>query len=231
MSKVRILHLYRKELNLYGDSGNVLCLQKRLERRHYGCEVIPVGIGEPLPDGDILFLGGGQDKEMALVAKDVRRKADALRYAIESGRVILAICGGYQLLGEYYRTADGTVIPLSGALPFFTVGGEQRMIGNTVFDTVFGRVVGFENHSGRTFLSNGLKPLGQVVTGYGNNGQDSGEGLLFRNTFGTYAHGPVLPKNPRLADELLHRALGVALPPLKDTLEQRCHNELIRRFS
>lgn len=231
MSKIRIVHLYQKELNLYGDSGNVLCLQKRLEWRHYGCEVVPVGVGEPLPAFDILFIGGGQDKEMALVAKDVRRRAEALRYAIESGKAVLAICGGYQLLGESYRTADGSVLKLSGALPFYTVGGDRRMIGNTVFDTVFGRTVGFENHSGKTFLSGGLKPLGQVVKGYGNNGQDGGEGLLFCNTFGTYAHGPVLPKNPRLADEILRRALGSALPPLDDTAENRCHNELVARFS
>lgn len=231
MTKIRLVHLYQKELNLYGDSGNVRCLQKRLERRHYGCEIVPVGIGEPLPDFDLLFIGGGQDKEMQLVAKDVRRKADALQYAIQSGKAVLAICGGYQLLGDAYTTADGNVLRLSGALPFSTVGGAQRMIGNIVFDTVFGRVVGFENHSGKTTLSGGLRPLGQVVRGYGNNGSDGGEGLLFRNTFGTYAHGPVLPKNPRLADEILRRALGTALAPLDDTLAWRCHNELLRRFS
>lgn len=231
MNKIRIVHLYQKELNLYGDSGNVLCLQKRLERRHFGCEVKAVGIGEPLPAFDLLFIGGGQDKEMALVARDVRRKAEALQYAIQSGKAVLAICGGYQLLGERYETADGEVLKLSGALPFYTVGGRRRMIGNLVFDTVFGRIVGFENHSGQTFLSDTLHPLGRVVTGCGNNGQDGGEGLFYRNTFATYAHGPVLPKNPRLADALLQRAAGCELSPLEDTLEQRCHNELINRFS
>ncbi len=231
MNKIRIVHLYQKELNLYGDSGNVLCLQKRLEQRHFGCEVVPIGIGEPLPAFDILFIGGGQDREMALVAKDVRRKAEALQYAILAGKVVLAICGGYQLLGETYRTAAGSEFKLSGVLPFYTVGGSRRMIGNMVCDTVFGRIVGFENHSGQTYLSETLNPLGSVVTGYGNNGQDGGEGLLFRNTFCTYAHGPVLPKNPRLADALLCRAAGCELPPLKDTLEQRCHNELVSRFS
>lgn len=231
MSKIKIVHLYQKELNLYGDSGNVLCLQKRLERRHFGCEVIPVGIGEPLPAFDLLFIGGGQDKEMSLVARDVRRKAEALQYAIHSGKTVLAICGGYQLLGESYRTADGKELKLSGALPFYTVGGSRRMIGNLVFDTVFGRLVGFENHSGQTYLSASLEPLGRVVRGYGNNGQDGGEGLLYRGTFGTYAHGPVLPKNPRLADALLQRAAGCELPTLPDNLEQRCHNELIQRFS
>ena len=231
MNKIRIVHLYAKELNLYGDSGNVLCLQKRLERRHYGCEVLRIGIGESLPEGDILFIGGGQDAEMKLVAKDVRRKAEALRYHVENGGVLLAICGGYQLLGECYRTADGEELRLSGVLPFYTVGGEKRLIGNTVFDTVFGRVVGFENHSGKTYLSSGLKPLGTVVTGAGNNGEDGGEGLLYQNTFCTYAHGPVLPKNPRLADALLCRAVGCELPPTDDALETRCHNELVRRFS
>ena len=232
MNRIRILHLYAKELNLYGDSGNVLCLQKRLEKRHYGTEVLPIGIGDKIPDFDILFIGGGQDREMKLIAADLRKKSEMLSYCVHCGKVILGICGGYQLLGEYYKTLDGEVMKLSGALPLVTLGEKKRMIGNFVFDTPFGTVVGFENHSGRTYLDDTLTPLGSIVSGCGNNGEDGGEGVLFQNTFGTYAHGPVLPKNPALADEILRRALKIdALPVLDDALENKCHTQLVKKFS
>lgn len=227
---VRIAHLYPKEMNLYGDSGNVLCLQHRLKARGYDTAVLEIGIGDVIPDFDILFIGGGQDREMKLVAYDLRKKAEMLRYAVHCGKTVLAICGGYQLLGDYYKTYSGDTLRLSGALPFYTEGSKNRMVGNTVTDTPFGKIVGFENHSGRTFLG-GIPPLGTVITGYGNNGIDKTEGLLFQNTFGTYAHGPVLPKNPALADELLRRALGCELPALEDGIENLCHNRLVRRFS
>ncbi len=226
---IKIAHLYPTELNLYGDSGNILCLKKRLEWRGLEARIIPVNCGDALPDFDLLFIGGGQDREMRLLARDIRKKGDALRFAVQSKKVIFAICGGFQLLGKYYETADGELIKLSGALPFYTVGGARRMIGNTVFDTPFGITVGFENHSGRTYLD-GLTPLGKIINGFGNNGEDKTEGLLFNNTFGTYAHGPVLPKNPELADELLSRAAGLKLDALDDKEELLCNRELIRRF-
>lgn len=220
--------MYPKELNLYGDAGNLLCLKKRIEKRGYSTEIIEVGIGDNIPNFDIMLIGGGQDKEMRIIQNDLRRKAEMLSFCVHSGKTILAICGGYQLLGEYYKTKDD-VIKLSSALPFFTVAGQNRMIGNFVFDTPFGRVVGFENHSGRTFLCNSLNPLGELVVGYGNNGFDGTEGLLYKNTFCTYSHGPVLPKNPALADEIISRVIP-SIEHLDDDIEDRCHNELIKRF-
>ncbi|MBQ8980647.1 MAG: glutamine amidotransferase [Eubacterium sp.] len=231
MKTITIAHLYPKEMNLYGDSGNVLCLCYRLNKRGYNTQVIQVGIGNKLGDFDILFIGGGQDREMQIISQDLKRKSDAITYAIQSSKTVLAICGGYQLLGEYYQSADGNVMKLCGALPFYTIGGSVRMIGNTVFDTPFGKVVGFENHSGKTYLDSVLSPLGRVAGGFGNNGEDGGEGLLFNNTFCTYAHGCVLPKNPALADEILRRATGDELAPLDDEAELRCHNLLIKRFT
>ncbi len=229
---MRIVHLYPKELNLYGDSGNLLCLKRRLDLRSIKYEIREIGIGDSIPDFDIMLIGGGQDREMRLILKDLRKKSEMLSYAIHMNKVIFAVCGGYQLLGEYYETADKSIMKMTGALPFYTKSGKSRMIGNTVFETPFGKITGFENHSGRTFLGASLTPLGTVVSGFGNNGIDKTEGVLFSNTFGTYAHGPVLPKNPRLADELIKRAISCdELMPLDDETENRCHDSLIRKFS
>ena len=229
VKKIKIVHLYPKELSLYGDSGNILCIVKRLEERGYKTDVKNIGIGDTVSDFDLMFIGGGQDKEMKIISRDLRKKGDMLRYAVNSGKTLLAICGGFQLLGEHYKTTDGDILHLSSALPFYTVGGEKRMIGNIVFKTPFGTAAGFENHSGKTYL-NGLEPLGKVISGFGNNGEDETEGLLFKNTFCTYAHGPVLPKNARLADEILKRATGDELSPIDDELENRCNLQLIHRF-
>lgn len=231
VEKVKIAHLYPKELNLYGDSGNVLCLYNRLIWRGYKVEVTHINIGDKINDFDILFIGGGQDKEMKIIAKDLKRKSDMLSYCVEQGKTILAICGGYQLLGDYYTASGGEQIKLSSALPFYTVAGEKRMIGNFVYQTAFGKVVGFENHSGKTYLKGNLSPLGKIITGFGNNGEDATEGLLYKNTFGTYAHGPVLPKNPAFADELIKRTLHTDdLMTLDDAIEIKCHNQLVSRF-
>ena len=231
VEKVKIAHLYPKELNLYGDSGNVLCLYNRLIRRGYKTEVTHINIGDKINDFDILFIGGGQVKERKIIAKDLKRKSDMLSYCIEQGKTILAICGGYQLLGDYYTSIDGEQIKLSSALPFYTVAGEKRMIGNFVYQTAFGKVVGFENHAGKSYLKGNLSPLGKIITGFGNNGEDATEGLLYKNTFGTYAHGPVLPKNPAFADELIKRALQTEdLMTLDDAIEIQCHNQLVSRF-
>lgn len=229
MKKLRILHLYPGELNLYGDGGNVLCLRKRLEKRGVDCEIISAGTGDGIPDFDLMFIGGGQDKEMKIILRDLRKKAEMLHFAIHSGKTVFAVCGGYQLLGEYYKTESGETLKLSGALPFYTASEKTRIIGNIVFETPFGTAAGFENHSGRTYLC-GLPPLGKVISGCGNNGEDKTEGLLYKNTFGTYAHGPILPKNPFLADELLCRALGERLPPIDDGVEMLCNKSLIKRF-
>lgn len=229
---IKIVHLYPDEMNLYGDSGNVICLKKRLEARNYKVDVVGVGVGERIFDFDIMFIGGGQDREMKIIAKDIRRKSDELTYYINSGKTLLAICGGYQLLGEYYKLKTSQIIELAGALPFFTESSKQRMIGNTVIDSSFGKIVGFENHSGKTYLSDELHPLGNVITGCGNNGEDKTEGVIYKNTFGTYAHGAVLPKNPLFADEIIKRALRAdELQNIDDELEQKCHNFLVSRFT
>lgn len=231
IEKLKILRLYPKELNLYGDGGNLICLIKRLEKRGIKSEVVNIEAGEGIPDFDIMLIGGGQDREMNIISLDVRRKSEMLSYAIENERVILAVCAGFQLLGEYYQTADGGFVKLSGALPFHTVAGDKRQIGNIITASPFGKLAGFENHSGKTILPPSLPPLGNVIKGFGNNG-DGGEGLLYKNTFATYMHGPVLPKNPALADELIKRALRTnELKPIDDELENKCHSYLIKRFS
>jgi hypothetical protein len=232
VNKVKILHLYPNELNLYGDSGNVLCLYNRCLWHGIPCSVDYCGIGDKISDFDILFIGGGQDREMNVIKNDLRKKADTIKYCIDSGKVVLAICGGYQLLGEYYQSSNGEIMNLTKALPFYTVASKDRMIGNCVFNTEFGKIVGFENHSGKTYLSPNLQPLGNVISGFGNNGSDNGEGVHYKNTFGTYAHGPVLPKNPAFADELIKIATkSDQLTALDDDLENACYNQLIKRFS
>lgn len=228
---VRIVHLYPKELNLYGDAGNVLCLKKRLEKRGFRVDVSEIGIGENIPCFDILVIGGGQDREMNIISRDLKRKSEMLSYCVNSNKVIFAVCAGFQLLGNYYKSKDKSIIKLTGALPFYTEGKEKRQISNIVIDTPFGKVAGFENHSGITYLQKPLKPLGKVISGFGNDGK-GGEGLLFKNTFATYLHGPVLPKNPALADEIIKRALNTdELKSLDDTLEKMCNEYLVKRFS
>ncbi len=230
MKKIKIIHLYPDEMNLYGDGGNVLCLYKRLLWRGYKVDVTSVGIGDKINDFDILFIGGGQDKEMNVISRDLKLKSDMLCYSVRQGKVILGICGGFQILGEYYETSDKNRMNLTGALPFYTLSGVNRFVGNIVVETPFGKIVGFENHAGRTFLDNNLNKLGRVVCGYGNNGKDLTEGVLYKNTFGTYLHGPVLPKNPKFADEIIKRATESDLLPLDDDLENKCNNFLIERF-
>lgn len=230
MGIVKIVHLYPKELSLYGDNGNVLCLYKRLKKRGYLVDVVDVGIGDSIPDFDIMFIGGGQDKEMRIIANDVKRKGEMLSYCVNSGKAVLAICGGFQLLGNYYQDVNANKLALSSALNFYTVASNKRHIGNIVFESDFGAVVGFENHSGVTCLGNDVKPLGKIICGFGNNGKGY-EGVIFNNTIGTYAHGPVLPKNPLLADTIIKRALRLdELMPLDDELENICHNSLISRY-
>lgn len=209
--KLRIAHLYPDILNLYGDSGNILCLEKRMQWRNIECETDKIVIGKVcnFSDYDIVFIGGGQDFEQSLVLDDIGRGNDVcLKNAVMGGTVILAICGGFQLLGKYYKTHTGEVMNFTGILDFFTVGKEKRMVGNYAFKTDERlEIIGFENHSGRTYLGKNLKPLGKVIKGYGNNGRDKTEGVRFNNTFGTYCHGPILPKNPDFADMLIVKAL------------------------
>src|SRR5919204_4257320 len=228
---LRIAHLYADEMNIYGDRGNILTLQRRAEWRRIQVEVRAIGRG-PSPDLseiDLVFWGGGQDRDQELVFRDAAaHKVDAIREAINRGAVVLAVCGGYQLLGEYYVTADGKKLPGLGLVDLHTVPGAKRNIGNIVIETSGlklepATLVGFENHSGKTYLGAGLTPLGRVIKGAGNNAEDGSEGVAQGNVFGTYLHGSLLPKNPHFADLLIASALRLKGPadlaPLDDSAE------------
>ena len=224
---LRIAHLYPTQMNIYGDRGNMLALCKRLEWRGIGAEITEVSPGDDFdPLGhDLVFGGGGQDVGQEVVSEDLTAREDEFRAAGEAGVVMLAICGTYQLFGHHFVTAEGDSLPGIGLFDMETIAGDGRLIGNAVINSEFGRVVGFENHGGRTHLAPGQTPLGQVVQGHGNNGESPDEGAVSNNVIGTYLHGPVLPKNPQLTDELLRRALarryGTAeLEPLDDAVEQ-----------
>ncbi len=236
---LRLAHLYPKQMNIYGDRGNIISLRQRCWRRGISLEVEELDIGAPLdPERfDMAFIGGAQDREQQRVAQDLREvKGEALHLAAESGVVILAVCGGYQLMGHYYREAGGEELPGLGLLDIHTVhpGAQaRRFIGNVVAEWRGMTVVGFENHGGRTFLGNGASPLAKIISGHGNNGKDRSEGAVRRNVFGTYLHGSLLPKNPRFADHLVTLALqrrhgDVQLEPLDDMVEEAAHQEAVR---
>ena len=240
--KINICHLYPDVLNLYGDRGNVTCLQQRLQWRGIECQVTDVPIGTALhaAEFDLMFLGGGQDFEQEVLLADLAgAKTAELKAAIEDGMPLLAICGGYQMLGAYYETWDGVRCDFTGALDLYTVGQKERMIGNYLFscDELDGAtVVGFENHSGKTYLGDGVKPIGKVLAGYGNNGEDGFEGARYKNVFATYSHGCLLPKNPQIADFVLKTALerkygAMELKPLDNTLETAAHDYMQKRLS
>jgi lipid II isoglutaminyl synthase (glutamine-hydrolysing) len=239
MIKLRLAHLYPKEMNIYGDRGNIFCLKRRCEERGIEFEVDELGLGDALDAGayDMVFMGGAQDREQRRVAEDLRDvKREALREAAESGVTVLAVCGGYQLMGQFYRTAEGEELPGAGLLDIWTQHpgpDAKRFIGNVVLEWNGTTVVGFENHGGRTHLGPGAQPLAKVVVGFGNNGKDGLEGAVYRNVYGTYLHGALLPKNPRFADHLLARALErkhgtVELAPLDDRVEREAHAAAVR---
>lgn len=230
-----IAHLYPELLNLYADKGNIQTLRKRLEWRHIPVRVESVRLGDPLrlTDYDLVLLGGGSDREQGLIGQTLRPLRDEWRHAVADGLPVLGICGGYQLLGEYYRLGTGEVVEGLGVLDMRTEPGSPRLIGNVAIDVQgVGSVVGFENHAGRTYHNH--TPLGRVIAGHGNNGEDRMEGVRYINVFGTYIHGPLLPKNPRLADYVLAIALERAglpsdLAPLDDAVEQAAHQAFLMR--
>jgi hypothetical protein len=218
-----------------------MAFARRCRWRGLGVEVLPVNPGDPVDfrEVDFLFLGGGSDREQNLIARDLEKRRDLLQAAVEDGLVVLAICGGYQLLGRYYRTLEGRVIPGLGLLDLYTEAGRKRMIGNVVIELEIEgepvRVVGFENHAGRTFLGPQVSPLGRVLVGCGNNGEDGTEGARYRNVFCSYLHGPLLPKNPRLVDYLIslalaRRGLPADLASLDDSLENAAAEVMLRRL-
>lgn len=225
-----ILHLYPNEMNLYGDHGNVLTLQKRCKWRGIKTQTINYEPGQTFPkNADIIFGGGGQDSGQIRVAKDILRIAPELRQLILGGTPCLAVCGLYQLFGNTYIPYNGEPIEGAGILSIESIGSPERMIGNIIIDSPeFGRLVGYENHSGKTYLKDGLQHLGNVIKGAGNNGEDGGEGARFKNCIGTYLHGPILPKNPQLADFIISTALAnkygeTKLQKLDDSLEAKTH--------
>jgi lipid II isoglutaminyl synthase (glutamine-hydrolysing) len=209
VSTLTLVHLYPREMNIYGDTGNVLVLRRRMEWRGRPVRVVPVSVGDPLPsDADILLGGGGQDAAQGEIGADFASRAAELRAMADDGVVMLTICGSYQMLGHAFITHEGRHIEGTGVLDVITRGQPQRLIGNNFVDTSdAGRLVGYENHSGLTELGPGVRPLGQTQAGRGNNGKDRTEGAVRDNVFGTYLHGPVLAKSTRFADDLLRRAL------------------------
>jgi len=240
--KLTLCHLYPELMNIYGDRGNILSLVQRSRWRGIEVEVVPASIGKPLePDRcDLLFFGGGQDKEQLLVADDFRTvQARAVHRYAEEGGVLLSICGGYQLLGKYFRTNTGETMDGIGLFDAWTLAGSKRCIGNAVVECHFAgpkrTLVGFENHSGKTYLGLGCEPMGRSLHGFGNNGEDRTEGAIYRNCYGCYLHGSLLPKNPWFADHLILAALrrrygdGQQLAPLDDELENRAHAAAIAR--
>ena len=235
--KLTICHLYPDLLDLYGDRGNILALSARCSWRGIEPVIQHASLGADLDfmAMDILFVGGGSDREQGLLVQDLMRREKQLRKAIDNGLVVLAICGGYQMLGKYYQMASGEKIQGLGIIDLWTIAGEKRLIGNVVAEIDGKTLVGFENHSGKTYLGEGVLPLGKVLVGHGNNGDDHEEGVRFRNVFGTYLHGPLLPKNPRLADLLLELALqrreaDVHLRELDDSLEELAHETMVKKL-
>lgn len=237
--ELNICHLYPDLLNVYGDVGNILILKHRAEKRGIKVNVFNISINDDFncDDMDIVFFGGGQDYEQSIVSKDLtENKKDSLRTYVEKGKVLIAICGGYQLLGKYYIAPNGEKLDGLGILNIYTEGGDTRFIGNTIiynekYDETY---VGFENHSGRTYINN-LEPLGKCINGFGNNGEDGFEGCTYKNTFCTYFHGSLLSKNPELADRILKISLEqkygeIALAPLEDTFELEAKQTILKRY-
>lgn len=236
--KISIAHLYPKLLNLYGDRGNVITLIKRCEWRGIEVEFEEINTGDSIKEHDLYFIGGGQDKQQIEVAGELYLQKNNLTDQRDKGAVFLGICGGYQLMGHYYRPFDAEQLNGISLMDAYTVAGKKRFIGNVTAVTDFldpRTLVGFENHSGLTYLQGETKPLATVTTGNGNNGQDKTEGGRYKNVFGTYLHGSLLPKNPHFADYLIELALEkryndkITLDKLDDALEYQTHNSLINK--
>ena len=236
--ELTICHLYPDLLNTYGDFGNLALLKARCEARGISANIQSVSVDDALTAqrADIIFLGGGQDFEQTIAAGDLmEKKRDAIKDFVEDGGTFLGVCGGFQLMGEFYETPRGEKLAGLNILPFHTTGGKKRLIGNIMIKDGENTYVGFENHSGKTYTGS-LPPLGTVLCGFGNNGEDKKEGCVYKNAVCTYLHGPLLSKNPELSDRLLASALerkyGKAdLAPIDDELELAAKEAMVQRLS
>ena len=252
---LNICHLYPNLMDTYGDKGNIVTLQKRCEWRGIDVNLANISIDESHSafDFDLYFFGGGQDKTQTIVGKDLLKKERIIKKAIDDGAVLLSICGGYQLLQKYFKTKTGKIIKGIGLFDAYTVGSNDRMIQNLwidlednlkddirkIYPTIDSEqlttdLIGFENHSGKTYLGKDTKPLGKIIKGSGNNGEDKTEGAVYKNAFGCYLHGSLLPKNPHFADYLITKALErrygkVKLKPLDDEIEWLAHKSAIEK--
>ena len=253
--KLNICHLYPDLMDTYGDKGNIITIRQRCAWRGIETAITTVSIGDNLKadDFDIFFFGGGQDRQQTIVGRDLLKKSSALKKYSEDGAVLLSICGGYQLIQKYFKTKEDETIGGIGLFDAYTVGSDDRMIQNLLVEInpslsheIKGvyqshepqkhqNLIGFENHSGKTFLEGNTKPLGTVLKGAGNNGEDKTEGAMYKNAFGCYLHGSLLPKNPHLADYLISKALErrygeIKLEPLEDAIEWEAHKSAISRI-
>lgn len=240
--QLNIIHLYPELLNLYGDTGNIKCLKKRAQERGIDVNIYNFSENNKKPDlqkGDIFFMGGGSDRNQQLVYRDFLKYKDIFKKLIENNRVVLAVCGGYQLLGAEYIDKDGNSIEGLNILDYVSKSGKgKRIIGNIIIESMLNitprTIVGFENHGGRTYSN--YEALGDVLSGYGNNDTDKKEGVVYKNYVGTYLHGPILPKNPHLADYLILKALQNkyddidSLEELDDSIEMKAHNKAIKLY-
>ncbi len=237
-----LAYLYPELLNIYGDKGNILAIQQRCLWRGINLYLHKINPGDKINPElyDFYFIGGGQDQQQLMIADELQNQKNALTQAAQSNAVFLAICGGYQLLGEYYKPANKDKIPGLEIMDAYTTAGNKRYIGNVTVNTGFSNndiktLVGFENHSGLTYLREKTKPLGVVSTGNGNNAQDNTEGGVYKNVFGTYLHGSLLPKNPHFTDYLINLAgkrkygNNFNLDPLNDEIEVFAHNRVINK--
>lgn len=236
--ELNILELYPKDMNIYGDSGNVLVLKKRAEKRNISVNILSYNIGDSFPKNvDIVVAGGGQDSGQEKVNKDLLKIKDKLKKLAENYTPMLLICGSYQLFGNYFRTNEGKVLKGIGILNAYTEATNERMVGNIITESVpFGEIIGYENHSGKTTLEGDTLPLGLVKLGAGNNGEDNTEGARYKNVIGTYLHGSLLPKNPRIADFLISEAMAKKYPDdftklkvLDDSLADKARKVAITR--
>ncbi len=236
--EITFAHIYPKLLNLYGDIGNVLALKNRCEWRGIKFIHEEINLHDEFTPHDMYFIGGGQDRQQVDVAEEIQKYKKFLQQERDENAVFLSICGGYQLFGHYYKAQDGSELKGIDLLDSYTLAGEKRFIGNVTTKIDYlepNTLVGFENHSGLTYLEGETKPISTVLVGNGNNGEDKTEGARFKNVFGTYLHGSFLPKNPHFADFLIELALEkrygkkIKLEPLNNEIELNTHKNLVNK--